>query len=74
MKFKLDECMDIRLITLFSDAGHDAKTVFEEGLSGESDKKIYSVRIPHNSYGTRNTSLGTSFRDSERRIHAGIFG
>jgi len=45
MKFKLDECMDIRLITLFSDAGHDAKTVFEEGLSGESDKKIYSVSI-----------------------------
>ena len=45
MKFKLDECMDIRLITLFSDAGHDAKTVFEEGLSGEPDKKIYSVSI-----------------------------
>jgi len=46
MKFKLDECMDIRLITLFSDAGHDAKTVFEEGLSGEPDKKIHSVRYP----------------------------
>jgi len=56
MKFKLDECMDIRLITLFSDAGHDAKTVFEEDLSGKPDKKIYSVRIPHNSYGTPNTS------------------
>jgi hypothetical protein len=45
MKFKLDECMDIRLITLFSDAGHDAKTVFEEDLSGRPDKKIYSVSI-----------------------------
>ena len=45
MKFKLDECMDIRLITLFSDAGPDAQTVFEEDLSGEPDKKIYSVSI-----------------------------
>ena len=45
MKFKLDECMDVRLITLFSDAGHDAKTVFEEGLSGHPDSEIYSVSI-----------------------------
>ena len=37
--------MDVRLITLFSDAGHDAKTVFEEGLSGHPDSEIYSVSI-----------------------------
>jgi len=45
MKFKLDECMDIRLTTLFSGAGHNAQTVFKEGLSGKPDNKIYSVSI-----------------------------
>jgi len=37
--------MDIRLTTLFSGAGHDAQTVFKEGLSGKPDNKIYSVSI-----------------------------
>jgi len=45
MKFKLDECMDIRLTSLFSGAGHDAQAVFKEGLSGKPDNKIYSVCI-----------------------------
>ena len=45
MKFKLDECMDVRLVVLFTDAGHNARTVYAEGLSGEQDKEIYSVCI-----------------------------
>ncbi len=43
MKFKLDECLDVRLATLFSDAGHDVQTVYQEKLSGASDERIYSV-------------------------------
>ena len=43
MKFKLDECLDVRLADLFSDAGHDVKTAFEEKLSGAPDEYVYSV-------------------------------
>jgi hypothetical protein len=30
MRFKLDECVDVRLARLFEDAGYDAETVFSE--------------------------------------------
>jgi predicted nuclease of predicted toxin-antitoxin system len=43
MKFKLDECMDVRLAMLLANAGHDAQTVYVQGLSGERDAVIYSV-------------------------------
>ena len=43
MKFKLDECLDVRLAALFSDAGYDVKTAFEEKLSGTPDDYMYSV-------------------------------
>ena len=43
MKFKFDECLDVRLATLFSDAGHDIQTVYQEKLSGAPDERIYSV-------------------------------
>jgi predicted nuclease of predicted toxin-antitoxin system len=43
MKFKLDECMDVRLVRLFADAGHASQTVYVEGLSGEPDTEIYAV-------------------------------
>jgi len=45
MKFKLDECLDVRLAALFADAGHDIQTVFEQALAGKPDDKIYSVCI-----------------------------
>ena len=43
MKFKLDECLDVRLATLFSDAGHDVQAVYQEKLSGVPDERVYSV-------------------------------
>jgi predicted nuclease of predicted toxin-antitoxin system len=43
MKFKLDECLNVRLATLFSDAGHDVQTVYQEKLSGAPDERVYSV-------------------------------
>jgi predicted nuclease of predicted toxin-antitoxin system len=43
MKFKLDECIDVRLVRLFADAGHAAQTVYVEGLSGEPDTEIYAA-------------------------------
>ena len=43
MKFKLDECMDVRLVVLFVNAGHNAQTVYGEGLSSEPDSEIYAV-------------------------------
>jgi hypothetical protein len=32
MKFKLDECMDVRLVVLFVNAGRNAQTVYGEGI------------------------------------------
>jgi predicted nuclease of predicted toxin-antitoxin system len=43
MKFKLDECMDVRLVRLFAEAGHGSQTVQAEGLSGAPDTKIYTA-------------------------------
>ena len=43
MKFKLDECVDVRLARLFEDAGHDAETVFSEKVAGVTDKAIYDI-------------------------------
>ena len=45
MKFKLDECLDVRLAALFSAEEHDVQTVFDENFSGESDKAIYSICV-----------------------------
>jgi hypothetical protein len=43
MKFKLDECMDVRLVRLFADAGHASQTVYVEGLSGEAEHLVHMV-------------------------------
>lgn len=43
MRFKLDECVDIRLVRLFEDAGHDAETVFGEKMAGATDKALYDL-------------------------------
>jgi predicted nuclease of predicted toxin-antitoxin system len=43
MKFKLDECLDVRVAALLSEAGHEAHTVHQEGLSGSSDDTLYSI-------------------------------
>ena len=43
MKIKLDECMDVRPALILANAGHDARTVYAEGLSVEPDTAIYSV-------------------------------
>ena len=43
MRFKLDECVDVRLTELFEAAGHNVETVFSEGVSGAEDKTIYEL-------------------------------
>ena len=45
MRFKLDENLDVRLASLFANAGQEAETVLEEGLSGRSDEAIYAVCV-----------------------------
>jgi predicted nuclease of predicted toxin-antitoxin system len=41
VKFKLDENLDLGLIPLVSSGGHDADSVYHEGLSGRCDQAIY---------------------------------
>jgi len=43
MRFKLDECVDVRLTSLFEAEGHDAETVFVEGVAGATDRAIYDM-------------------------------
>ncbi|MBI2440442.1 MAG: DUF5615 family PIN-like protein [Lentisphaerae bacterium] len=43
MKFKLDENFGQRTIELFHAAGHDARTVFDEKLSGVPDYQLFEV-------------------------------
>ena len=41
MKFKLDENFGTRTYSLFESAGHDVKTVRQEGMQGVSDQELY---------------------------------
>ncbi|MFN0138378.1 MAG: DUF5615 family PIN-like protein [Phycisphaerae bacterium] len=43
MKFKLDECMYHGVKALLTSAGHDAHTVFEEGLTSAPDELVWAV-------------------------------
>jgi len=43
MRFKLDECVDVRLTRLFEAAGHDAETVFGEEIAGAADRAIHDL-------------------------------
>ena len=45
MKLKLDENLDVRLSAALTDAGHEAESVYEEGMSGASDDDIYQVCV-----------------------------
>ena len=41
MKFKLDENVDQRLMSVFRDAGHEVSTVRLQGLAGSDDTAIW---------------------------------
>jgi predicted nuclease of predicted toxin-antitoxin system len=40
MKFKIDENLPVEAAFILRRAGHDALTVFDQGLSGEGDPRI----------------------------------
>ena len=43
MKAKLDENLPARLVRALADLGHDADTVFQEGLSGRDDEVVWDA-------------------------------
>lgn len=43
MRFKLNENIGTRGLKIFQEAGHEISTVKEEGLSGQTDQKIYEA-------------------------------
>jgi predicted nuclease of predicted toxin-antitoxin system len=43
MKFKVDENLPVEVAEVLRTVGHDAMTVREQGLDGESDPRIMSV-------------------------------
>ena len=43
MRFKIDENLPIEVADLLKSAGHEAVTVFEQGLGGASDNEIISA-------------------------------
>ena len=48
MKLKLDENFGTRTQSLFRAAGHDVETVYQEDLSGATDRQVYSACIAEN--------------------------
>lgn len=43
MKVKLDENLPLDLGVLYNSSGHDASSVFEQGLSGEPDDALLDI-------------------------------
>ncbi|MBP8911127.1 MAG: DUF5615 family PIN-like protein [Phycisphaerae bacterium] len=43
MRFKTDENMPLEVVDLLRAAGHDAQSVFDQGLSGKPDDQIASI-------------------------------
>jgi len=43
MRFKLDENLNVQAAEILRDAGHEADTVVEEGLGGESDPSVLTA-------------------------------
>ncbi len=41
MKFKLDECVDARLSIIFEQAEYRVATVYQQGLRGIEDERLY---------------------------------
>ena len=46
MRFKLDENLPIQLKGMFTESGHDAVTVLEQGMGGATDSDVASVCLP----------------------------
>ena len=40
MRFKLDENVPVQLKRLFTESGHDAETVVDEGMRGAPDREV----------------------------------
>ncbi len=55
MRFKLDENLPLELAELFRRSGHDAQTVFDEGLAGAEDADIASVAFANAGPSLRST-------------------
>ena len=60
MRFKLDENLSGNLIRLFVEAGHDAVTVGQQGMSGGGDASVASVCVAESRV---LVTLGTDFAD-----------
>ena len=43
MRFKLDENLPLQLKRLFTESGHDAATVLDEGMGGATDAEVTRV-------------------------------
>ena len=43
MRFKLDENLPLQLRRLFTESGHDAVTVLDQGMGGAADAEVASV-------------------------------
>ena len=45
MKLKLDENIDVRLTSLFTEPGDDVNTVRNEELTGQNDEAIFAASV-----------------------------
>ena len=65
MRFKLDECLDVRLTDLFSGAGHDVQTVYQQALASETDVGLYEICLEEDrTFITQDMDFSNPFRFS----------
>ncbi len=66
MRVKLDENLPLQLRRLFTDSGHDAATVLDQGIGGATDARLCHSERSEESKASDHSAL--------RSTHIGLFG
>ena len=72
MRFKLDENLPIQLKGLFTESGHDAVTVLDQGMGGATDSDVASVCLAEKRILVTQDTDFADIRTYPPRQHPGI--
>lgn len=72
MRIKLDENLPARLVPLLNALGHDAHTVYQEGLSGRDDRTVCTPRRMKSDSWSRRTSTSPTPAATHPGTHHGL--
>ena len=72
MRFKLDENLPVQLKRLFTESGHDAVTILDQGMGGATDSDVASVCLAENRILVTQDMDFADIRTYPPRQHPGI--